>query len=259
MNHLRRPAVLLPLLGALASVGAAHCGDDTTGRSRITVDAVMRGTDAMLTTSTGWAVQIEEARIVVGPLRWYEGTALFGRNLLERALGLSVAYAHPGHYVAGEALADITSRRVVDLLQPGGVSLTQGSGVTGLAQSAAIELRPAEATLPDAATLRGGTLYLRATATKDGRTVRFDCAPALTHVVQGIPAIGDMNQSGRWDITVDVGAWIDRSDFSMVPDPATPGAVVTLGEGQPLNAVTRTAPAASGFRFTWVSADGGAR
>jgi len=263
MNHLRRPAVLLPLLGALASIGVAHCGDDTTGRSRITVDAVMRGTDAMLTTSTGWAVQVEEARIVVGPLRWYEGTALFGRSLLERALGISVAYAHPGHYVAGEALADITNRRVVDLLQPGGVSLTQGNGVTGLAQSAAIELRPAEATLADAATLHGGTLYLRATATKDGRTVRFDCAPALTHVVQGIPAIGDMNQPGRWDITVDVGAWIDRSDFSMVPEPATPGAVVTLGEGQPLNAVTRTAPAASGFRFTWVptsaSADGGAR
>ncbi len=263
MNHLRHPAVVLPLLGALACLGVAHCGDDSTGRSRITVDAVVRGTDAMLTTSTGWAVQIEEARIAVGPLRWYEGTALFGRNLLERALGISVAYAHPGHYVAGEALADITNQRVVDLLQPGGVSLTQGNGVTGLAQSAAIELRPADVATADAATLHGGSLYLRATATKDGRTVRFDCAPAIRHLVQGIPAVGDMNRSGRWDIVVDVGAWIDRSDFSMVADPATPGAVVTLGDGQPLNAVTRTAPAASGFRFTWVpagaSADGGAR
>lgn len=262
MSHLRHPAVVLPLLGALAALGAAHCGDDSTGRSRITVDAVVRGTNTMLTTSTGWAVQVDEARIVVGPLRWYEGTALFGRNLLERALGVSVAYAHPGHYVPGEALADITTRRVIDLLQPGGVALTQGNGVTGLAQSAAIELRPAEATLSDAASLHGGTLYLRATATKDGRTVRFDCAPPLTQLVSGIPAVGNMTGSGRWDVTVNVGAWIDRADFSMVPDPATPGAVVTLADSQPLNAVTRTAPAASGFRFTWVpsgaSADGGA-
>lgn len=263
MKHLRHPAVFLPLLGALASVGVAHCGDDSTGRARITVDAVVRGTDPMLTTSLGWAVQVEEARIVLGPMRWYEGTALFGRNLLERALGVSLAYAHPGHYVAGEALADITTRRVVDLLQPGGAPLPQGNGVTGLAQSAAIELRPAESTLADAAALHGGTLYLRGTAVKDGRTVRFDCAPALTHVVQGIPAVGNMQGSGRWEIVIDVGAWIDRADFTMVPEPATPGGVVTLGEGQPLNAVTRTAPAASGFRFTWVpvgaSADAGTR
>ena len=251
MSHLRHPAVVAPLLGALASLAAAHCGDDSTGRSRITVDALVRGTDPTLTTSTGWQVTIGEARIVLGPLRWYEGTALFGRTLFDRLLGVSVAWAHPGHYVAGEALADITARRVVDLLRPGGTPLPQGNGVTGLVQSAAIELRPAEASLAEADTLHGGTLYVRGEATRDGRTVRFDCAPALTHVVQGIPARGDMNTSGRWDITIDLGAWIDRADFSMVADPPTPGAVVTLTEGQPFNAVTRTAPAASGFRFEW--------
>ena len=81
--------------------------------------------------------------------------------------------------------------------------------------------------------------------------MRFDCAPALTHLVQGIPSPGDMNRSGRWDLTVDVGAWIDRADFSMAPAPSTPDGVVTLTEGQPFNAVTRTAPAASGFAFSW--------
>jgi len=251
MKHLRHPSVVAPLLGALASLAAAHCGDDSTGRARITVDAVVRGTDPSLTTSTGWQVTLTEARIVVGPVRWYEGTALFGRSLFERLLGVSVAYAHPGHYVAGEALADITARRVVDLLRPEGTPLPQGNGVTGIVQSAAIELRPAEGSLADAASLHGGTLYVRGDATKDGRTVRFDCAPVLTQVVQGIPARGDMNTSGRWDITIDVGAWIDRADFSMAPAPATPDGVVTLTEGQPFNAVTRTAPAASGFRFAW--------
>jgi hypothetical protein len=251
MNHLRHPAVLAPLLGALLSLAAAHCGDDSTGRARITVDAVVRGTDRTLTTSTGWQVTLTEARIVLGPVRWYEGAALFGRSRFERLLGVSMAYAHPGHYVAGEALADITARRVVDLLRPDGTPLPQGSGVTGIAQSAAIELRPAEGPIADAATLHGGTLYVRGDAAKDGRTVRFDCAPALTQVVQGIPARGDMNTSGRWDLTIDVGAWIDRADFSMAPAPATPDGVVTLTEGQPFNAVTRTAPAASGFRFAW--------
>lgn len=251
MNHLRHPAVLTPLLGALLSLSAARCGDDSTGRARITVDAVVRGTDPSLTTSTGWQVTLTEARIVLGPVRWYEGAALFGRSLFERLMGVSVAWAHPGHYVAGEALADITARRVVDLLRPDGTPLPQGNGVTGLVQSAAIELRPAEGPIADAATLHGGTLYVRGDATKDGRTVRFDCAPVLTQVVHGIPARGDMNRSGRWDLTIDVGAWIDRADFSMAPAPATPGGVVTLTEGQAFNAVTRTAPAASGFRFAW--------
>lgn len=242
-----------PLLGALLSLLAVHCGDDSTGRARITVDAVVRGTAPTLTTSTGWQVTLTEARIVLGPLRWYEGAALFSRSLFERLLGVSVACAHPGHYVAGEALADITARRVVDLLRPDGTPLPQGNGVTGLAQSAAIELRPAEPSLADPASLHGGTLYVRGAATRDGRTVRFDCAPVLTQVVHGIPARGDMNQSGRWDITVDIGAWIDRADFSTVPTPADPDGVVTLTEGQPFNAVTRTAPAASGFRFAWAS------
>ena len=254
MSHLRHPVVVAPLLGALLAFAAAHCGDDSTGRARITVDAVVHGINPTLRTSTGWQVTLTEARIVLGPLRWYEGAALFGRSRFERLLGISVAWAHPGHYVAGEALADITARRVVDLLRADGTRLEQGNGVTGLVQSAAIELRPAEATLADAATLHGGTLYVRGDATKDGRTVHFDCAPALTQVVQGIPARGDMNQSGRWDITIDVGAWIDRADFSLVVAPATPDAVVALTEGQGFNAVTRTAPAASGFRFAWTPA-----
>jgi hypothetical protein len=258
VRHLRRPAVFVPLLGALASLAAAHCGDDSTGRSRITVDAVVRGTDPGFTTSTGWRVTVAEARVVLGPLRWYEGAPLFSRTRLERLLGVSVAYAHPGHYVAGEALADITARRVVDLLPPGGTALPQGNGVTGIAQSAAIELRPAEATVADAATLHGGTLYVRGDATKDGRTVRFDCAPALTQTVQGIPARGDMATSGRWEITIDLRTWIDRADFATVAEPATPGGVVTLTEGQPFNAITRTAPAASGFAFRWVPAGAGA-
>lgn len=251
MKHLRHPAVVAPMLGAILSFAATHCGDDSTGRTRITIDAIVHGTHPTLLTSTGWQVTLTEARIVLGPLRWYEGAALFGRSRFDRLLGLSVAWAHPGHYVAGEALADITTRRVVDLLRAEGTRLEQGNGITGLVHSAAIELRPAEATLADAAALHGGTLYVRGDATKDGRTVHFDCAPALTQVVQGIPAHGDMNQSGRWDITIDVGAWIDRADFSLVVAPATPDGVVTLTEGQAFNAVTRTAPAASGFRLAW--------
>lgn len=261
LRPLHRPSVYLPLLGAVVALAAAHCGDDTTGRSRITVDTVVRGTNSSLTTVTGWQVTLAEARIVLGPVRWYEGPALFGRSRFERAFGLSVAYAHPGHYVAGDALADITRRRVVDLLRADGTRLDQGNGVTGLAQSAAIELRPAEADLADAASLRGGTLYLRGEAAREGRTVRFDCAPVLNTTVAGIRAPGNMTGSGGWDLTIDVGAWIERADFSTVPAPATPNGVVTLTEGQPFNAVTRTAPAASGFRFTWsgTATDSGAR
>lgn len=251
-----------PLFGAVGVLAAAHCGDDTTGRSRITVDVVVRGANPTFTTVTGWRVTLAEARIVLGPVHWYEGPALFGRSRFERVFGLSVAHAHPGHYVAGEALADVTRRRVVDLLRADGPRLDQGNGVTGLARSAAVELRPAEADLADAASLRGGTLYVRGEAARDGRTVRFDCAPVLNAVVQGIRAPGEMTGSGRWDLTIDVGAWIDRADFSTLPAPATPDGVVTITEGQPFNAVTRTAPAPSGFRFVWnggASADAGSR
>ena len=36
MHHLRHPAVVAPLLAALLSFAATHCGEDSTGRARIT-------------------------------------------------------------------------------------------------------------------------------------------------------------------------------------------------------------------------------
>src|SRR5438046_408825 len=120
----RRAQVWVPVLAAAAVVVTARCGGpDTTGHRRTSFAVVARGLVADGVTSAGWHVTLERAAVAIGPVRWYEGPPLFGRRLRDRIQGIGLAYAHPGHYVPGEALADTTVQRVVDLTTPGGVEL----------------------------------------------------------------------------------------------------------------------------------------
>jgi hypothetical protein len=157
------------------------CGDDTTGRTRVRFDVRARGVDTTFTTSRGWSVRVTEARVSLGPLRWYEGPPIFALRWWERALGVSVAHAHPGHYVPGAALADMLAPRVVDLTA-GAVVLSAADGVTGPAQSAHMELQPPPA---------GGdtaTVFVRGEATLASQRVRFRGSLALALNLEGVTA-----------------------------------------------------------------------
>ncbi|MEZ4405078.1 MAG: hypothetical protein R3A52_01120 [Polyangiales bacterium] len=256
-----RPDVMIPLAAALAAVVCgAHCGDPDTGRYRVRFTAAVRGSGADVSTSLGWAVHLDTAKMVVGALRWYEGPPLFGARLWRRLTAPSVAWAHPGHYVPGEALADMVTPRVVDLLAAGGSSVGAVDGVNGTPLSGHVVLQGAGASLGEsAAGFDGGTVLLEGSATKDGQTVRFVARPAILNTVEGVPAHGVLDAAQRgWTVTVDLAHWVDRMDFSTLPMGATADAPreVTL-ELQPGNALYRAVTSAGTYRFEMNDGDGG--
>lgn len=233
-------------LGMVLALGAG-CGEDT-GRARVRFAVTARGVDPSFVTSRGWSVAVTEARVVVGPLRWYEGAPVFALRWWERALGVSLAHAHPGHYAPGEALADLVPRRVVDLVGPP-TTLGTADGITGAAQSAQLELRPPGPDLgPAAASLEGATLVLRGTATAGARTLRFRGRADVSLNLAGIAAPGAIDQAA-WELQITLGSLLDRVDFEALR-PATPDAEVDFGsDSQAANALYRAVTSVGSYRL----------
>lgn len=224
---------------ALSLCVFSACGDDTTGRARVRFAVSARGVDTSFTTSRGWSLTVREARLSLGALRWYEGPPIFALRWWERALGVSIAHAHPGHYVPGAALADMLAPRVIDLTGAS-VPLDAADGVTGAAQSVHVEVLPSAA-------LGGDTLFVRGEATMETQTVRFRGSLPLTLALEGVPASGDID-ANAWELQVSVGRWLDRVDFAALA-PASPGDEVTFGaDSQALNALYRGATTVGSYR-----------
>lgn len=235
---------------ALCAMLLVGCGDDTTGRSRVRYDVRARGVDTTFTTSRGWTVQIAEARVSLGALRWYEGPPIFALRWWERALGVSVAHAHPGHYEPGAALADMLTPRVVDL-SAGAVALGTADGVTGAAQSVHLELRPAPTTGDTA------TVFVRGEATLASQRVRFRGALPLTLNLEGVTAPGNIDNTA-WELQVSVGRWVDRVDFSALTPSAPDAEVEFTADSQAANALYRAATNVGSYRVVKLNAvDGG--
>ena len=250
--------LLLALAGAL--VASVHCGgDDTTGHPRVRFPVSVRGINPTSENPVGWRVTVEHAYVALGPVRWYEGAPIFGRNLLERLLGVGVAYAHPGHYVPGEALADITAPRVVDLMATEATPLGGADGVAGDAQSARVELHPPDASLGvtrDA--LHGLALWTRGTATRAGTTVRFEGGVAVDYAVRGVPARAALASTGRFVVSVDLARWFDQVDFSGLAEGAD-GSPAPIAVGSvAANGLYRGATNGASYVFAW-QADAGVR
>lgn len=260
-----------PLAALLCSVAGlvwlAQCGPDgvrSTGPSRVSFPVFLRGNhgDGTAASSRGWSVRIEQALLAPGPLRWFEGEPLFDarRRAPARAPSfrqrfasylspIGVAWAHPGHYVPGEALADVTARRVIELSSGASVSLGMADGVTVMSNSATVELHPTGADLgADGDRLQGHTLVVRGVARDATRTVRFEGALDGDFVIRGVPAHGMIDGTRGWALTIDLESWFDRADFSELPAPATPDGYAPIGtSGQVFNALYRGASSALAY------------
>ncbi len=235
------------LVTALWALGlTAHCGDDTTGRSPVAFPVFAQGVRPEATTALGWSVRIDTARLRLGALRWFEGPPVARLSPWERCLGVGLAYAHPGHYVPGEALADITTPVVIDLTRTTPNALGTARGVSGDSRSARIELRPS----PVDPALPGATLSLTGTATRAAQTVRFAATYPLVLDIPGVPAPGALDPQGTpWTLQVDLVALVDRVDFAALP-PASPSddPVVFPADSQSANALARALRASATYR-----------
>lgn len=246
---------------AFAMVTAFHCGPMGTGGARTSIQASLRGTTPTSATSLGWSVTYEQALVSVDTLRWNVGDPVFEARLRQRfirAISVGTAFAHPGHYTPGEALADVSVSRVIDLLGPT-VQLPAITAVTGMSNSAAIILGPADATRASGTRLSvGSSVRAQGTAVKDGVTVRFRLEIADAIDIEGSPAHGEIRPDGStsFELAVDMGLWLDRADFATLSmsAPAMDGVIEPAADSQVRNAFVRGVSNGAAYRLTLLPA-----
>jgi len=234
----------LSLSSALCACGGS---DTTTGRQVVLHTAARADPEiaAAFATETGWTVQLSKAALSVGSLYYFDGEPAFvlraPRPLwqrLARALGPSIAHAHPGHYMAGMALGQMTAPTPVDLLA-GKVALPDGIGITGLYRSGRLQLS-APTTAPAPAQLAGQVAVVEGVAKKEEQTVHFRLSASFADVarsvtqgqVDGCPFDEiEVEADGTVTMTVKPHIWFNLVDFTGVA-PGAAGAPTEIAAGQ---------------------------
>ena len=268
---------ILPLLLALTSTlllvlpGVAGCGEDgaedaTSGR-RITLRtrAEAASPGEPFTTGLGWKVTLKEAILATGPLYYFDGAPPLARapraprGRLAAWFGPSLAWAHPGHYVPGNARGQVLDPWTVDLFA-GPADLPSGDGITGLYRSGRVSFAAPSAG-PLAASLGSTVAAASGTAEKDGTLIHFrvstDLATLSTRAPQGhvdgcVFEEIDVQAEGTVTLTIRPSVWFNLVDFSAVA-PGTPEAPTAInpGENAHLGFLTGLAQlSAYRFRFT---------
>ncbi|MFO0558788.1 MAG: hypothetical protein U0269_12295 [Polyangiales bacterium] len=242
---------------AFAMVTAFHCGPMGTGGARTRIQASVRGATPTSATSLGWSITYEQALISVDTMRWSAGEPVFDARLRQRflrSISIGTAFAHPGHYTPGEALADVSVARLIDLLGPT-IQLDAITAVTGTSNSASISLRPADAARAAGTRLSAGSsVRAQGTATKDGASVRFRLEISDAIDIEGAPAHGEIRADGStsFELSVDLGLWLDRADFATLAmsAPAMDGVIDVPADGQVRNAFVRGVNNGAAYRIT---------
>lgn len=197
---------------ALVSLVSFACGG--TAATRRTFPLVVSPGGGTLVTDTGWTVTLSSAHASLAAVRFYSGEV---PSITRRAPRLqpldwviASAWAHPGHYVPGEAMGELLSPVDVDLLKPE-TAWGEVNGVTGTYGSMEV-------------TVGSGGVRLAGTAAKDGQTVTFDTGAFVPQgPIQAIAFAHQMDTSpGKARLTVDLRAIVSRIDFAQVGASANP-------------------------------------
>lgn len=228
-------------VGASFVACAASAESGTTGK-RVTLKtvAVGEGTTPFVN-ALGWTVTLKTARVSVASLYYFDGEPIFSlRMLLPRS-----AFAHPGHYVAGEARGEMTTAAAVDLVASSN-ALANGIGISG-------PVRSARFTFGKGAD--GHVVYVEGEAKNATSTVPFVAKADLADVLDsyGEPKVEgcaftatDMQADGTVTVQIKPSVWFDQVDFTEVKtDLASSDAA--------LNGFTRGLKKGTAYLFTYRS------
>lgn len=217
-----RKLVLLAL-GAAALGGCSTQSESTLGM-RAELTTFVQGApsaQAAFVNAKGWNVSVQDARMSVGPFYYHEGSVLLARHRAPglgpwalRALGISEAWAHPGHYIAGEARGEMLSVVHDVQLQAGVVQLPGGQGTTGTVRSASFgfgALEPARVVVALRGRAQKGeqTRYFSASV-KQEALLNASAAPRVDGCVF---AGGDIAGAGAVHVEVRLPIWLDQVSF----------------------------------------------
>jgi hypothetical protein len=215
-------------LTACTALLALACGGDSTTGRQVTLHTEVRADVApgsTFTSETGWTITLSRAVVSVGALYYFDGAPALvrredtWREELRGLFGARRAYAHPGHYLAGDALGQMTTPAVITLAgEP--APLADGVGITGTARSARVVLASASGSdaLPE-----GVVAVAEGVAEQGDLSIHFRLEASADEVA-GHATGGEVDgcvfdtatitRSGTVTMTVLPHVWFDLVDFS---------------------------------------------
>lgn len=253
-------SVLASAVGACSSDGEGTTGKRLALTAKVTASA---GATVPFTNAMGWSVQLTKAFVATGALYYYDGAPIFSRvepRLLDRVRALvavPVAFAHPGHYVPGNALGEWLSPSSVDLRAPSVLGV--GQGVTGVARSGSFSFAT-PASGPFAAELGSHVAVLEGTGTKDGviRAFRAEIDAADVANTEGLPAVEgcpfvetSLERDGVVTVELEVERWFDQVEFDSLPETPDGAPKVMPADAIGRNELVRGMKEGIGYAFSF--------
>jgi hypothetical protein len=212
----------------------------TTGGARVAFDAETYGvaavTDGRLVYQDGdWEVTLDEAKLSVGPIYLWSGRPLVTASAADRVAEWVVptARADTDHFEYGYLRGEVLHQAALDALTGATVSLGDGAGLGGEAQSAELWLSPPQGDVATA--LDGATFRVAGTARRGDEAVPFVGAltiddtvldpnegktPQEQRKVRGIPFAAEMADGGTLRVGFDATRALVGADFAALA--ATP-------------------------------------
>jgi hypothetical protein len=242
----RAGVVALALFGVAAGSSVlSACGDDAennTAQKRVKLTLRAEAPPlarAPFTNAYGWTITLSKAELALGAVYFFDGEPIFSRYsrprpepLPQRVAHLFVgeAHAHPGHYIAGNALGEMLTSSSLNLLGEG-VVLGTGDGVSATYRSGRVTF-PETVAGTEAAALDGNIAVLEGVATKEGKNVGFRLSAARADLfdadsearVEGVSVSPEAEVTGDSTIvlTIDTRKFLDQAEFDGLPEGTTP-------------------------------------
>ncbi|WP_394838132.1 hypothetical protein LVJ94_14580 [Pendulispora rubella] len=257
------------VLSSVALAGCSSSSDTTTGKRIVLETKIVTEPPATqaFSNSQGWSISLRKISLSVGPLYYFDGATIFSYaapkrktplDRVEEFLGIGVAYAHPGHYIPGNAKGQMLSPTSVDL-SSGALPLPVGDGVSGIVRSATFSYN-VPPTGPQASALGSHVAVLEGTATKgsDSRVFRAEIDEADVRntknaaAVEGCPfAETDMEGDGVVTLTIKLPLWFDQVEFDSIPASTDGNPVSMPAEAIGRNELVRGMKAGDGYVFSY--------
>jgi hypothetical protein len=243
--------------------GCSGAGDATGGKrvelaTRIDLSAAAQ---APFTNGFGYEVTLDRVLVSVGELRYHAGAPVgWRRSPAGQWFGVREAWAHPGHYAAGDELGEMLDPDTVDLLSAP-VGLTDGEGVTGEYLSAAFSFRaPPVGSL--ASELGDDVVLVQGSAKSADLEFAFEAHATEADVLDtyGVPVVagcpfsdGTVASDGTVVVTIDPALWLDQVDFAREPNVVAGETTVLDPAGVPHEAFVRGLKKAAGYAFSFTA------
>lgn len=221
---------------------ASACGA-TTEQTRRTfpLEVVVSAPTAAL--DTGWAVTNVSGQASLSSLRFFTGKVLISERFDPLSLFISTAHAHPGHYMAGDALGEVLAPITIDLSKRDPQAWGTANAVTGSYGSAQL-------------TYAMTGFRLKGTATKGAQSVAFDTGVFTpTAPLEGLKFDHEMNAAaGTVRMTVDLGVLLSRVEFDKTnTQPNTEGVTVFDPASPAFNGLDRGVIDTGSYTLSWQS------